>query len=166
MSSLGELHKKGISLLKELDKPALEAKVILLKAAGVSEERFFSEPNFQVSEEIKNEYFRMLEKRVKGKPLAYITGEKEFWSMDFKVGEGVLIPRPETEILVEKVLELYSGSKGIIVDMGTGCGNIALSLARELPGSKILGLDISDRAVYYGRGYVWSFKKKCVEKKM
>jgi release factor glutamine methyltransferase len=151
MSSLGELHKKGISLLKELDKPALEAKVILLKAAGVSEERFFSEPNFQVSEEIKNEYFRMLEKRVKGKPLAYITGEKEFWSMDFKVGEGVLIPRPETEILVEKVLELYSGSKGIIVDMGTGCGNIALSLARELPGSKILGLDISDRAVYYAQ---------------
>jgi len=151
MSTLDELQRKGVYLLKNLERPALEAKVILMKAAGIPEERFFSEPNFQVSEQIKNEYFRMLEKRVKGKPLAYITGEKEFWSMGFEVGEGVLIPRPETEILVEKVLELYYGGKGIIVDMGTGCGNIALSLARELPGSKILGLDISERAVYYAQ---------------
>jgi release factor glutamine methyltransferase len=84
-------------------------------------------------------------------PLAYIVGEKEFWSLSFSVGPGVLIPRPETELLVAKVIELSSGNEQLIVDIGTGSGNIAVSLAKELPGARILATDISPTALETAR---------------
>ncbi len=151
MSTLRELHKKGISVLKKGDSPSLEARLMLLKAVGISEEKFYSEPELEVPLTHRNKYFRMLEERQKGVPLAYLTGKKEFWSMNFKVGKGVLIPRPETEGLVERIIELHPDNKGLIIDMGTGCGSIALAAARELPGSQVLGIDISDKAVEYAQ---------------
>jgi release factor glutamine methyltransferase len=151
MSNLTELHKNGISLLKDFDKPALEAKIILLKASGVSEEKFYSEPELSISDKKRDEYLGMLEMRKRGMPLAYIIGTKEFWSLDFKVGRGVLIPRPETEGLVKKILDLYYGNEELIIDMGTGCGNIALSAAKELPETRVVGLDISEKAVSYAK---------------
>ncbi|HZX10759.1 MAG TPA: peptide chain release factor N(5)-glutamine methyltransferase, partial [Acidobacteriota bacterium] len=132
-------------------RPSLEAKIILLKTLGISEEKFFSEPDLEVSQHKRDVYFRRLDQRKKGKPLAYITGSKEFWSLDFKVGQGVLIPRPETEVLVEKALSLYSGKKGMVVDVGTGCGNVAVALAKEQPESEMVGIDISFQAVSYAR---------------
>jgi len=151
MSTLRDLHERGTSLLRDFDKPSLEAKIILLKASRVSVEKFYSEPELKISDEKRAIYLRMMEKRKKRMPLAYVIGTKEFWSMDFKVGRGVLIPRPETEGLVKKILDLYSGNEGIILDVGTGCGNIALSAARELPGIRIVGLDISEKAVFYAK---------------
>ncbi|MFW6140877.1 MAG: peptide chain release factor N(5)-glutamine methyltransferase [Acidobacteriota bacterium] len=151
MSTLGELQRKGAYVLKDLERPSLEAKIILLKTLGISEEKFFSEPKLEVSKEKKDKYFRRLDQRKKGRPLAYITGSKEFWSLDFKVGQGVLIPRPETEVLVEKALPLYSGKKGMVVDVGTGCGNVAVALAKERPELETVGLDISAQAVDYAR---------------
>jgi release factor glutamine methyltransferase len=151
MSTLGELQRKGAYVLKDLERPSLEAKIILLKTLGISEERFFSEPKLEVSKEKKDKYFRRLDQRKKGRPLAYITGSKEFWSLDFKVGQGVLIPRPETEVLVEKALSLYSGKKGMVVDVGTGCGNVAVALAKEQPELEMAGIDISFQAVSYAR---------------
>jgi len=152
MTTLRELHRQGTSELRELENPALEAKVILLETLDISEEKFFSEPDLEVSEKKKDDYFKKLEQRKKGMPIAYITGVKEFWSMDFRVGKGVLIPRPESEGLVEKVLELDSEKKGLIVDVGTGCGNLAVVLAKERPESKVVGLDISSQAVSCARG--------------
>jgi len=149
MSNLRDLHRKGTSLLKDFDKPALEAKTILLKAAGFSEEKFYSAPELGISDKKRDKYLEMLGKRKRGMPLAYVIGTKEFWSMDFKIGRGVLIPRPETEGLVKKILDLYSGNEKMIIDIGTGCGNIALAAARELPGVKIVGLDVSEKAVSY-----------------
>ncbi len=151
MPTLRELHEKGISLLKGFDKPSMEAKIILLKACCVSEEEFYSEPELEVSGHKRDEYLEMLEKRKRGIPLAYIVGTKEFWSMDFKVGKGVLIPRPETEGVVKAVLDFYSGTEEVVIDVGTGCGNIALSTARELSGVRIVGLDISEKAVSYAK---------------
>jgi len=151
MPTLRELHEKGISLLKDFDKPSLEAKIILLKACRVSEEEFYSEPELKVSGNKRDGYLEMLAKRKRGIPLAYAVGAKEFWSMDFKVGKGVLIPRPETEGVVKAVLDLYSGTEEMVIDIGTGCGNIALSSAREMPGVRIVGLDISEKAVSYAK---------------
>lgn len=151
MSTLGELLRKGAYVLKGMENPSLEAKIILLKTLGISEEKYFSEPKLEVPKKKKDEYFRRLDQRKKRKPLAYITGSKEFWSMDFKVGQGVLIPRPETEVLVEKALSLYSEKRGMVVDVGTGCGNVAVALAKEQPESEMVGIDISFQAVSYAR---------------
>ena len=94
---------------------------------------------------------RMVKKRLKGVPSAYLIGSKEFWSLSFKVRPGVLIPRPETELLVEKVIELSIGGEEIIADIGTGCGNIAISLAKELGGAEIYATDISHKALDIAR---------------
>ena len=151
MITLQELLQKGISELKGVDNPGLEAKVILLNTFGISEEKLYSDPESEVSEKKKDLYFRKLEQRAKGMPLAYITGTKEFWSMEFKVGKGVLIPRPETEILVEKIIELDYGREGIIIDIGTGCGSVAVSAAKERPESMVLGIDVSYKAVCFAQ---------------
>ena len=94
---------------------------------------------------------RLISKRLTGIPLPYLTEFKEFWSVPFKVAPGVLIPRPETELLVEKVLDYSSGDDEIIVDIGTGCGNIAISLAMELSSTRILATDISRKALRLAR---------------
>jgi len=93
----------------------------------------------------------MVKKRLNGVPSAYLTGSKEFWSLSYKVRPGVLIPRPETELLVEKTLELSTGEEEIIVDIGTGCGNIAISLAKELGRAEIYATDISKKALDIAR---------------
>jgi len=84
-------------------------------------------------------------------PLAYLTGVREFWSREFRVFPGVLIPRPETELIVEKVVEMSSGGEESIVDVGTGCGAIAVALAGELPSARILAVDVSRRALRAAR---------------
>jgi release factor glutamine methyltransferase len=80
-------------------------------------------------------------------PLAYLTGTKEFWSIPFEVSPSVLVPRPETEVLVEKVLELSTRESESLVDVGTGSGCIAVALAKELPRARIEAVDISERAL-------------------
>jgi len=79
--------------------------------------------------------------------VAYLVGRREFWSLDFRTVPGVLIPRPETEVLVDAALTLASTGRESILDLGTGSGNIAVSLARELPGARITAVDISLRAL-------------------
>ena len=127
--------------------PAVEAKVLLLLATGMGEMEFLSSSGRGVSGREERKFLRLIEKPLSGVPLAYITGKKEFWSQTFKVGPGVFIPRPETELIVEKVLELAGGVEETIVDIGTGSGNIAVALARELPGAHIIATDISRKAV-------------------
>lgn len=134
-------------MLHGVANPAVEAKVLLLFATGMSEVEFLASPGMRLSEREERKFWRLIEKRLSGVPLAYITGRKEFWSQTFKVGPGVFIPRPETELIVEKVLELSSGGEETIVDIGTGSGNIAVALARELPLAHIIATDVSARAI-------------------
>jgi release factor glutamine methyltransferase len=92
----------------------------------------------------------VLQRRTHGEPLPYITGYQEFWSIRFKVGPGVLIPRPESEILVEAALRLIDRegwSEPRMIDVGTGCGAIAISLAKSLPFGKVVATDISPEAI-------------------
>jgi release factor glutamine methyltransferase len=137
-----------------VEAPAIEAKVLMLKATGLSEEQFFASPEGKLTRKEEKKFERLLEKRLKGFPLAYVVEEKEFWSLKLKTPAGVFIPRPETELLVEKVIELSSrGKRGreTIIDIATGSGNIAVALARELPRARIVATDISAKALKAAR---------------
>jgi len=147
VKSAQEILQKGKVLLKDLPYSSLEAKLLFFASASLSEEKFYSEPGILMSSAQEKKYLRMVKKRLKGVPSAYLIGSKEFWSLSFKVRPGVLIPRPETELLVEKTIELSTGGEEIIADIGTGCGNIAISLAKELDTAEIYATDISNKAL-------------------
>lgn len=151
MRTAEELFQEGKSLLKKLSQPSLEARILLCKSASIQEEELLKNPEISLSQAQVEVYFRLIEKRISGVPLAYLTGTREFWSESFQVQPGVLIPRPETEMLVEKVIELSSGGKEVIVDIGTGCGNIALSLAKVLPEAEVIATDVSQNALRLAR---------------
>ena len=152
MNTLQELIQRGKSLLTEFPQPNLEIKLLLLKCLDLSEEEFFASMDKSVSRSQERCFNRLISRRLAGVPLPYLTGIKEFWSIPFRVSPGVLIPRPETELLVEKTIELSKGEgEEIIVDLGTGCGNIAVSLAKELPNARILATDTSQEALRLAR---------------
>jgi len=151
LNTLQELIQRGRSLLKELPHPQLETKLLLLKCLDLSEKDFFASKDITVSRSQEKCFNRLISRRLAGVPLSYLTGIKEFWSLPFRVSPGVLIPRPETELLVEKTLELSKGGEEIIVDLGTGCGNIAVSLAQELPRARIFATDTSQKALRLAR---------------
>ena len=100
-----------------------------------------------ITDEQRMELFSMISRRNKGEPLAYILGNKGFWNMDFVVNEHVLIPRPETETMIEKVLERFGELPLTILDAGTGCGAIALILANERKQWLVLANDKSKKAL-------------------
>ncbi len=147
MNSVQQLFLKGKVLLQDHENPSLEAKLLLLKCARVSEEKFYSDSDFQLTSSQERCFFRMIRKRKEGVPVAYLIREKEFWSIPFRVSPGVLIPRPETELIVETVIKLSTGKEEIVVDIGTGCGNIAVSLSKELPHVVVIATDISRKAL-------------------
>jgi release factor glutamine methyltransferase len=151
LSRIQDLYTHGKLLLKSLPNPSLESKLFLLKCASLSEEEFLTHPERTLSKAEEKQFNRLVTRRLSGVPLAYVLGEKEFWSLSFKVFPGVLIPRPETEIIVEKVKDLSSQKKEKIIDIGTGCGNIAVSLAKELPQADIIASDISEKALKAAR---------------
>ena len=98
-------------------------------------------------------YAQLIERRLAGEPIQYITGECEFYGLPFQVNHDVLIPRPETEHLVEKVLELAAGfERPRIVDVGTGSGAIAVALAHHLPAAQVTATDLSSAALQVARG--------------
>lgn len=151
MSTVRELLQEGKKLLHGVAAPAIEAKVLLLQATGLSEVEFLASPGRAVRARDKHKYRRLIEKRLSGVPLAYIVRRKEFWSLSLRVQPGVFIPRPETELLVEKTLDLAAGGEVTIVDIGTGSGNIALALAGELPKARLIATDVSARALRVAR---------------
>ena len=151
MNTLHELFKKGEATLCSFSRPDLEARLLLLKAVSLPSEVIYADPGRLVPPKRAEAYDRLLARRLAGEPLAYLTGEKEFWSLFFRTGPGVLIPRPETELIVETVLRLSTRGKERIIDLGTGSGNIAVSLAIELPKAQILASDISLRALRKAR---------------
>lgn len=101
----------------------------------------------ELPEDILKEFNAWVERRVAGEPLQYIMGSAEFYNVELLVGPGVLVPRPETEQLVELALQMYHG--GRICDVCTGSGAIALALAKELPATLVTGLDISEEALAF-----------------
>ncbi len=132
----------------DIDDSALEGEILLRHVLGISRALLFADLDSDVSPADVKLLKKLVARRVKGEPSAYIIGSKEFYGLDFIVNRHVLIPRPETELLVEKAIKLCRGSKySKIADIGTGCGAIAVSLAANLPAVRIYATDISVKAL-------------------
>ena len=125
----------------------LDAEVILSNIMGVSKEYLIAKNKKILSEKIIKKYNIAIKRRIKNEPTAYILGKKEFWSEDFLVNRKTLIPRPETEILVNKIVNFYKNKRINILDVGTGTGCILLSILKELKRSTGTGIDISAKAI-------------------
>ncbi len=161
-----DLLKFVSSKLKEADiqSPEAEAKLIVSHVLKLGFTDLIIKANETVLTDNIEEAERIVEERLTHRPIQYILGETEFFGLDLKVGEGVLIPRPETEVLVEKVLNLYPG-KGNILDLCTGSGAIPLALQAELQNScEIYAVDISDDALFYANENQKQFASKFQER--
>lgn len=145
--TIRDLWLFGVQALRNFPLASLEARLLLQKALQVDEKAFFLEIDAPVSVASARRYESLVRKRLARYPLALLIGEKEFWSLPLRVRKGVFIPRPETECLVELALGLPWPANGIAVDIGTGCGAIALALAKERPAATIVATDISSRAI-------------------
>lgn len=146
-----EIFQKSVEYLEKygVPNPKLDTEYIFSEVLSVNRTILNMSMAREITEENKNKIKEMLIARGKNrKPLQYILGEWEFYGYPFKTDERALIPRADTEILVEqcKIL-MYDKLSCDILDIGTGSGAISISLAKELPNSKILGLDISDKAI-------------------
>jgi release factor glutamine methyltransferase len=128
--------------------PRLNAEALLMFTLGCDRAYLFAHPERELTPDEQRRYDESLAQRSRGVPAQYITGHQEFWGLDLIVTPSVLIPRPETEHLIETVLPLAKQIKSPkIADVGTGSGAIALALARELPGGEIHATDISPAAL-------------------
>jgi release factor glutamine methyltransferase len=126
------------------ESPRLDAEVLLARALDLPRSYLYAHPEEVLDEASSARFFATLEKRLEGLPLAYITGEKEFWSLSLAVGPGALVPRPETELLVELALrEIPRRGELSLLDLGTGSGAIAAALASERPACRIVATDVS-----------------------
>lgn len=132
--------------INQLKIDSLDAEVLLCHVLSCDRAYLFAHSEYELTKAQHDKFQGLMRQRAAGKPVAYIIGEKEFWSITFKVNVNVLIPRPETEILVETVLEKISDN-AIVADIGTGSGAIAVALASEKPSWKIIATDLSDQAL-------------------
>jgi release factor glutamine methyltransferase len=132
--------------------PRLNAETLLMFALACNRAYLYAHPEQQLTVEEERDYFQLIAERARGRPAQYITGHQEFWGLDFIVTPAVLIPRPETEHVVETVLELARQKPSCkLVDVGTGSGCIALALAKELPQAEVHAVDISPDALEVAR---------------
>lgn len=131
------------------DTPRLDTELLLQKALG-DVDRLYIHLNLdkELTEEQEIKFIGFAKERLNGRPIAYIVENREFMGLDFFVKEGVLIPRPDTETLVEEIIEICKGRKEVsILDIGTGSGAITVSLAKYIENSKIMSFDISEIAL-------------------
>ena len=144
-----ELLNYGKSYLKDVDEGSLKAKILLEYILKVEREYIITHYEDIVSETQITLYQSKLEELKRGKPIQYITNHQEFMKLDFYVDENVLIPQPDTEILVEKVIEILKNKKNTcsVLDMCTGCGAIGISIAKYIPKTDIYVSDISKSAL-------------------
>lgn len=151
---------QAIALLtaQNVPSPRMNAELLLMFTLNCDRAYLFAHPERELTSEEESRYEAALAERSRGVPAQYITGHQEFWGMDLIVSPAVLIPRPETEHVIEAVLELQASGGGRqasgtprVVDVGTGSGCIALALAKELPNAEIHATDISPAALEIAR---------------
>ena len=158
--------KNGIARLREAHVPSftLAAELLLLHVAGRDRTWLYAHPEDELTAEQEERFLSLIARRAVGEPTQYLTGKQEFWGLEFEVTPDVLIPRPETEHVIEVALdrlavrEIRAGRKqtlsgeGLqIADIGTGSGCIAVALAKDLPGTKFIATDISPAALSVAR---------------
>jgi release factor glutamine methyltransferase len=143
------LFKARETLIKnQIEDASLEGEILLRHVLGIDRAKLYAELDNDINSSDYKKLLKLVQRRIKGEPSAYITGKKEFYGLDFIVNESVLIPRPETELLVEQSINLCRKYRYFkIADIGTGCGAIAISLAVNLQEIKIYATDISAKTL-------------------
>ena len=146
--TIGGLLAEGAARLATASEtPHLEAELLLAHALGCNRARLKSHPEEVPATEARGRYADLVTRRAEGEPLAYIVGFKHFWTLKLAVTPAVLVPRPETELLVERSLALLPAPTARILDLGTGSGAIALALANERPKWQVTATDVSSEAL-------------------
>ncbi len=151
MVTIEKLLMDGIKIIKNRDynNPNLDVQIILSHLLSKDKIYLHMHRNHEVTDDIADKFYEMVRKRSEGYPLQYMTNSQEFMGLDFYVQDGVLVPRPDTEILVEKIIKIAGKyeNKINILDIGTGSGAIAVSLGYYLKNSIVTAVDISDTAL-------------------
>lgn len=152
MKKINELIKFGINFLSSynIENPRKETEILLSKILNKPIISLYTE-NMEISQKHVEKFLRFLNLRVRKIPIQYLIQEVYFYGLKFKIKKGVFIPRPETEILVEKTIEIYNNffypQKVKILDIGTGSGNIGICLAKNIENCSVVGTDISKKAI-------------------
>ena len=146
-ATIGELTASARQVLPDSDSAVLDVQVLLGFVLQKTRQYLYTWPEKALTPGQLAQFNTLLARRQQGEPVAYLVGEQEFWSLPLAVAPSTLIPRPETELLVELVLELVTIPEARGVDLGTGTGAIALALASERPDWQLLGVDIKAEAV-------------------
>ena len=151
MVTVEEVFLSGIQKLNaaQVENPNLDAKIIFKHILSVDNEQFELCKKNEISSKITKSYFELIDRRIKREPIAYITNKQSFWNDEFKVTKDTLIPRPETELILENVLSYFPDKKIDlnIADLGTGSGCIIISLLQEYINASGVGIDVSKEAI-------------------
>ncbi|MCW8941694.1 MAG: peptide chain release factor N(5)-glutamine methyltransferase [Gammaproteobacteria bacterium] len=146
------LQQAGKELADSSPSAILDAQVLLTHVLRCNTAHLAAWPEKTLSEDQLADFQKLVNRRQQGVPVAHLTGSREFWSLDFSVDDSTLIPRPETETLVEYLLDNFGNRENLkLLDMGTGTGAIAISIAKEKPGWEIVASDISEQALKLAR---------------
>jgi release factor glutamine methyltransferase len=154
MPNWGEARAAATTRLRSAPDPdtaALDADVLLAYVLGVGKEALFAHPERELSAAESGRYQELIERRAQGEPVAYLRGFKEFYGLRFSVDPRVLIPRPETEVLVDAARERIAGRALTVVDVGTGSGAIAVAIAAHEHQVRVIGTDSSRDALAVAR---------------
>ena len=143
--------------------PRLEAEVLLSNLLNINPIKFHTD-DIGISSNVMDKFESMIESRFNGMPIAYLIGKKEFWSLDFEINPWVLVPRPETELLIENAIELLKDHESPrILELGTGSGVISIVLHKELLNPEITAIDISNEALYVAKNNAHKYQITDIE---
>lgn len=149
MTALGRALSRATQALGPASEtPRLDAELLMAEALNIDRDRLILSPP---DRDVPAGFWTMIERRIGGEPVAYITGRRAFWNIDLHVGPGVLIPRPDSEVLIASALEHFEGSSGpdSILDLGTGPGTLLLAALDLWPNATGIGVDVSRQALSY-----------------
>ena len=148
--NIENILNKGINILQKskISNPQLDSEILLSISIKKDKKHIILNPKELLSSEQSEKFKNLIERRKKGEPVAYLTNKKEFWKNEFFVNKDVLIPRPDTELIIEQVLKIYSEEAQLqVLDIGTGSGCILLSILKERPNFYGTGIDISKKSI-------------------
>ncbi|MDC3208049.1 peptide chain release factor N(5)-glutamine methyltransferase [Candidatus Pelagibacter sp.] len=139
---------KYLLKIKNIKSPGLDSELLMSKVLKKNRSYILLNLDENLKKKSLNNFLNLVKERSRGKPIAYLIEKKEFWDYEFKIKEGVLIPRPDTEIMVEQILDLTKNKQKLrILDIGTGSGCIILSILKERKNYKGIGIDISKKCI-------------------